>query len=309
VFYSLAYGDQPALICELVDWAQVNGFDVVCAGKGTKWLPRYASCSPDEVWQHYGFDAARVRAGGYDARMFTSFLDGTKSAIEMAAVCNATELAPQPRGLGFPPAGVEELASVCRPEDRGGALETAGTVEVVSSVRRDGEAVRGDLRWGVFVVVRAPDEYIARCFADYGLPTDAEGEHASLHRPSHLVGLELSTSIASVAVRGEATGSARAFRADVVAVAKRDLPEGMELDGDGGYTSYGRLMPAATAVASGALPMGLARGVRTTRWIDAGEVIAWDDVDEAAGDIVALRRAMESSAGVSPAGPVRERAA
>ncbi|MGH2374049.1 MAG: flagellar biosynthesis protein FlgA, partial [bacterium] len=132
VVYSLAYGDQPALICELVEWARACGFEVTCAGKGTKYLPAYHASTPDTVWQHYGFTPEQVAAGDYNARMFTSFLDGTKSAIEMAAVANATGLIPQPHGLGFPPCGVDRLPHVCRPSSAGGTLAHAGTVEVVS---------------------------------------------------------------------------------------------------------------------------------------------------------------------------------
>ncbi len=154
--YTLAYGDQPALICELVDWARVCGFQVVCAGKGTRYLPSYPYVTPDEVWEHYGFPPEMVTSGDYNPRMFTSFLDGTKSAIEMAAVGNATGLTPQRGGLQFLPYGVGRLAEVCKPRDDGGVLERAGTVEVAPSLERDGRPVPDDLRWGVFVVVRAP---------------------------------------------------------------------------------------------------------------------------------------------------------
>ena len=120
--YSLAYGDQPALICELVDWARTNGFEVVCAGKGTKHRPVYHASTPDTVWDHYGIDAETASHGGMNPRMFNSFLDGTKSAIEMAAVSNATGLKPQPEGLNFPPCGIDRLPDVCRPRDEGGQL-------------------------------------------------------------------------------------------------------------------------------------------------------------------------------------------
>ncbi|HSR72642.1 MAG TPA: flagellar biosynthesis protein FlgA, partial [Kiloniellales bacterium] len=101
--YSLAYGDQPALVCELVDWARTCGFPVLAAGKGTKYLPAYHASTPETVWQHYGLDPAQAEAGGLNPQMFNSFIDGTKSAIEMAAVANATGLKPAPDGLGFPP--------------------------------------------------------------------------------------------------------------------------------------------------------------------------------------------------------------
>ena len=278
VVYSLAYGDQPALICELVDWARATGFEVVCAGKGTKYLPEYHASTPDTVWDHYGFTDEQVEAGGLNPRMFNSFIDGTKSAIEMAAVANATGLTPPPEGLGFPPAGADDLASVCRPREDGGSLHHPGTVEVVSSLERDGRTVERDLRWGVYVTFKAPTDYAARCFSEYGLVTDDSGFYTALYRPYHLIGLELGISVAHAALRGEATGCATGFRGDVVSTAKRDLAAGEELDGEGGYAVYGRLMPAEDSLAQGALPMGLAHGIELRNAVAAGEMVRWSDV-------------------------------
>lgn len=275
VIYSLAYGDQPALICELVDWAQTCGFEVVCAGKGTKYLPVYHTSTPDTVWEYYGLTQETATREGLNARMFNSFLDGTKSAIEMAAVANATGLRPQPDGLGFPPCGIDELPSVCRPRSDGGQLAHPGTVEVVSSLERDGSPVPHDLRWGVYVIFEAPDDYVQRCFKEYGLLTDASGRYAALYRPSHLIGLELMISILNVGVRGEATGSPAGFLGDVVATAKRRLSPDERLDGEGGYCVYGKLMPAEHALRSGALPVGLARQVRLKHEVAAGQVVRW----------------------------------
>ena len=295
VLYSLAYGDQPALICELVDWARASGFEVICAGKGTKYLPRYHASTPDTVWQHYGFDAEMVAAGDFNPRMFNSFLDGTKSAIEMAAVANATGLEPPARGLGFPPCDIDDLPAKLIPGSVGGLLDRAGTVEVVSSLGRDGTPLARDLRWGVYVTFAAGGEYARRSFLEYGLRTDASGRYASLYRPYHLIGLELGISIASVALRGEATGAPAAFRADVVATAKRDLADGEALDGEGGYSVYGRLMPAAASLDSGALPLGLANGLRLARPVAAGTVVGWRDVEAPpATPILKLRREMET---------------
>lgn len=147
IIYSLSYGDQPALICELVDWAKCSGFEIVAAGKGTKYLPEFHDSTPDTVWKHYGFDPASVGRGDFNARMFNSFLDGTKSAIEMAAVANATGLTPAPGGLSFPACAIEDLPRVLKPRDEGGVLHHAGQVEVVSSLQRDGSPVGRDLRW------------------------------------------------------------------------------------------------------------------------------------------------------------------
>ena len=155
IVYSLAYGDQPALICELVDWARAAGFNVVAAGKGTKYLPDYHAATPKTVWDHYGFSDEMVAKGDFNAQMFNSFLDGTKSGIEMAAVANATGLTPAPDGLSFPPCGVDDLPRVLRPKSAGGSLHHAGQVEVISSLERDGRPVFRDLRWGVYVTFAA----------------------------------------------------------------------------------------------------------------------------------------------------------
>ena len=296
VVYSMAYGDQPALIAEQVDWARACGFEVVGAGKGTKYLPLYHASTPDTVWGHYGLTPERAKAAGMNPKMFNSFLDGTKSAIEMAAVANATGLSPQPEGLNFPPCGVQDIARVCRPRSVGGSLSHKGAVEVISSLERDGRPVVGDLRWGTWVSFEAPDDYVKGCFADYGVITDDTGRYSALWRPYHLIGLELGISVASVALRGEPTGQATGFRGDVVATAKRDLKPGELLDGEGGHTVYGKLMPAAESLKSGGLPLGLAHGVKLKRAIKAGDCVGWADVGIDAGNpAVAFRREMEAA--------------
>jgi len=297
VIYSMAYGDQPALIAELVDWARTVGLPVVCAGKGTKYLPEYHASTPDTVWDYYGFTAEQIAAGGFNPTMFNSFLDGTKSAIEMAAVANACDLVPPTEGLAFPPCGVDDLPHLLRPRSAGGCLERSGTVEVVSSLERDGRPVYRDLRWGVYVVVESPGDYTARCFGEYGLKTDSSGRYTAMYKPYHLIGLELGLSVASAALRGEPTGTTRAFNGDVAATAKRDLAAGEMLDGEGGFTVFGRLMPASASLQVGALPLGLAHGVRLKRAIPAGEAVRWHDVEiDETSDAVRLRRRMEAGA-------------
>jgi len=294
--YSLAYGDQPALIAEQVDWARACGFDVVAAGKGTKYLPAYHQSTPDTVWTHYGLAPEQARLGGMNAQMFNSFLDGTKSAIEMAAVANATGLTPAPGGLLFPPCGVDDLPRVLRPEAEGGRLHHKGQVEVVSSLERDGKPVFRDLRWGVYVVFKAPSDYVARCFAEYGLVTDPSGHYAALYKPYHLIGLELGISVASAGLRGEATGAPTGFRGDAVATAKRDLAAGETLDGEGGFTVWGKLMPAADSLQLGGLPIGLAHGVRLRNPVKAGSPVRWVDVSiDETSEAVRVRREMEAA--------------
>jgi predicted homoserine dehydrogenase-like protein len=288
VVYTLAYGDQPALICELVEWARLSGFEVVCAGKGTKHLPAYHEVTPATVWEHYGLPAEHT--AGLNPQMFCSFLDGTKSAVEMAAVANATGLVPQARGLGFPPCGSAELAAELRPESDGGVLDRSGTLEVVSSLHADGSPVPGDLRWGVYVTIAASDSFVAGAFAAYGLATSGDGRVAALWRPSHLVGLELGTSVARAALAGEATGVARAAIAEVACRAKRDLRAGEIIGGEGGEHVYGVLQRVSPAAGSRVLPMGLARGARLLREIARGASVAFADVElPAAGAAATLR--------------------
>jgi predicted homoserine dehydrogenase-like protein len=296
IVYSLAYGDQPALICEMVDWARAAGFEVIAAGKGTKYLPEFHASTPDTVWRYYGLTAEDARLGGLNAQMFNSFLDGTKSAIEMAAVANATGLA-VPDGLRFPPCGVDDLARVLRPQADGGALTHRGQVEVISSVERDGRPVFRDLRWGVYVTFAGGSEYVERCFKEYGLVTDPSGRFSAMYKPYHLIGLELGISVASVGLRQEPTGAPVAFHGDVVATAKRELAAGEMLDGEGGFTVYGKLQPAARSLRDGGLPLGLAHKVRLKRAVAAGQPVRWDDVEiDASQPAVRFRREMESLA-------------
>jgi predicted homoserine dehydrogenase-like protein len=289
--YAMAYGDQPALVAEMVDWARTCGFDVVAAGKGTKYLPAYHASTPDTVWDHYGLTPQAAAAAGMNPQMFNSFLDGTKSAIEMAAIANACGLGAPHDGLAFPPCGADDLQHVLRPTADGGVLAGRGVVEVVSSLGRDGSRVERDLRWGVYVVFEAPNDYAAACFAQYGLPTDATGRFAALYRPYHLIGLELNVSIVNAVLRGEATGSSRDWRGDVVAVAKRDLKAGERLDGEGGFTVWGKLVPAARSAAMAALPIGLAHAVTLTRDVPAGTIIARAAVSGHTNDDAAAVRA------------------
>ncbi|GAA4426477.1 Gfo/Idh/MocA family oxidoreductase [Georgenia halophila] len=294
VVYAMAYGDQPALICEMVDWCRTVGFDVVAAGKGTKYLPEYNRSTPDTVWNYYGFTDEQLATGDFNAKMFNSFLDGTKSAIEMAAVANGTGLEPQEEGLFFPPAGIDDLPGVFREKERGGVLTRRGTVEIASSMRRDGTEIDNHLRWGVYVSFEARTDYAVQCFAEYGLHTDDSGRYGSLYRPYHLIGLELGVSIASAVLRREPTGHPTGFRGDVVTTTKKAVHPGEVLDGEGGYTVFGKLAPARTSLARGALPLGLSLGAKVVRPVAEGATVTWDDVElDMSIEAVQLRRELE----------------
>ena len=298
--YSLAYGDQPALIAELVDSIRTVEFDVTCAGKGTKYLPDYHESTPETVWSYYGLTEQQARQGGMNSKMFNSFLDGTKSAIEMAAVSNATGLRAPAAGLKFPACSVDNLPSVLKPRPQGGILDGERTVEVISSLKRDGTSVDHDLRWGVYVVFEAPTDYVRRCFGEYGLVTDESGIYSSLYRPYHLIGLELGVSVASVALRGEPTGAPSFFNADVACIAKKDLRSGERLDGEGGATVWGRLTTAEESIAQRYLPIGLSCGARILRSIAKGQAIRRDDVEIMCDKIVVKMRRNGNCMGQRP---------
>src|SRR6266403_1020268 len=296
VVYSLAWGDQPALICEQVDWARTCGFTVVAAGKGTRYEPHYHRSTPDTVWDILDKYLSITDRNSINPKMFNSFVDGTKSGIEMTAVCNATGLVPQSEGLGFPPATRFELADVCKPKAAGGTLERAGVTEVTSSVYRDGRDVPHHLALGTYVVFEGESDYARRCFKEYAMLPDKSGRYAALYRPIHMIGLELGVSVASAALRKEPTGAPTGFRSDVAATAKRALRKGEVLDGEGGCCVWGKQVPAARSLTQELLPLGLAHEVRLQRDVAEGQRPRGSDVAYDQNDLaVKVRREMEAA--------------
>lgn len=296
VVYSMAFGDQPALIMELVDWARASGFEVACAGKGAKYLEHYHDMNPDNVWENWEFSKELTDSGQLNPYMHTSFRDGTKAAIEMAAVANAARLVPSDEGLTFTPGNIEEIATICRPKAVGGVLDHEGSVDVMSSVNRDGSWIPFNTQEGVFVVVKATNDYVASCFDEYPWHPDPTKQYAALFRPYHYVGLELNISIANAALRGISTGHPEGFYGDVVATAKKDLKAGEFLDGEGGYTVWGKLVSARHSVEAGALPVALAHHVELVNDVAEGEIVNWSDVivDDSLSEALELRRETEA---------------
>jgi predicted homoserine dehydrogenase-like protein len=295
VIYSMAYGDQPALASDLVDWARTCGFSVVAAGRGHKWLPHYRQSTPDTVWDHWGLTREQAERGRLNPKMFNAFLDGSKPAIESAAIANATGLGAPRNGLTFPPGGIDDIPTLMRPISEGGRLERKGLVDVISCLTLEGEQIPYDIRKGVWVVVEADTDYLKNCFEEYKVVTDPSGKYMTLYKRWHMIGLELAVSVASVALRAEATGAAICFNADCAAIAKRDLALGEILDGEGGYTVSGGLRPAEISVRQGCVPLGLAHDVALIRPVKAGAAITWDDVRiDKTTDAYKLRAEMEA---------------
>jgi len=294
LIYSMAYGDQPAIICELVDWARSCGFELTSAGKGMNFEPRYRYSTPDTVWGFFGWTDEEVAKGDFNPKMYNSFTDGTKAAIEMAAVANGTGLDCPDDGLAFPPTGLHDLARVFRPAADGGRLARSGLVDIAASQEPDGREVANNIRYGVFVTFKAPNEYAKACFKQYGLLVDPSGWYGSMWRPFHMIGLETSISVLSAVLRGEATGSSKEFRGDAVATAKRDLKAGEMLDGEGGFAVWANAIPARKSLMTGALPIGLAHNVKLKRAVSKDTVVRFEDVELSQDlDVVALRQEME----------------
>ena len=280
VVYSMAYGDQPSLIMEQIEWARLNGFHVTCAGKGTKYHPSFEYSTPDTVWGHYGLTKERAeKESGMNPKMFNSFLCGDKSAIEMCAVSNASNLKCPDNGLTFPPIGVYDIAKKMVPKSFGGLVDHDGQVEVISSIDLDKKDVPHDLRWGVYIVIKAQNEYVKNCFKDYGMVTDSSGNFSAIWRPYHYVGLELAQSIYSVALDQKATGQTKYFNADVVSLAKKDLNPGDTLDGEGGYCARGRLTTATASIKNDYLPLGLTDNAKVIKPIKKDQFIKFSDVE------------------------------
>ena len=279
VIYSMAYGDQPSLIIEQIEWARLNGFFVTCAGKGTKYHPSFEYSTPESVWNNYGITAEEAKKAGMNPKMFNSFVTGDKSSIEMAAVANASGLKCPVNGLTYPPIGVYDIANKLIPKDKGGHIDHEGQVEVISSIDRKKIQIENDLRWGVYIVIKAQNNYVKNCFKEYGMVTDNSGEYSAIWRPYHYVGLELAQSIYSIALDKKPTGYTKFFNADVVSVAKKDLASGEILDGEGGFAARGRLAASKDSIGGNFLPLGLSDGAKTKKSIKKDEFIKIDDVE------------------------------
>jgi homoserine dehydrogenase len=280
VICSMAYGDQPSLIIEQIEWARLNGFSVVCAGKGTKYHPTFEYSTPDTVWGHYGLTRERAeKESGMNPKMFNSFLCGDKSAIEMCAVSNAANLKCPSNGLTFPPIGVYDIAKKLIPKQEGGLIDFDGQVEVISSIDLNKNDIPNDLRWGVYIVIKAKNEYVKNCFKDYGMVTDSSGKYSAIWRPYHYIGLELAQSIYSIALDNRATGFTKKYNADVASYAKKYLKIGDKLDGEGGFCARGKLITSQKSKDEKILPLGLTDNAILKKNINKDQVIRLEDVE------------------------------
>lgn len=293
VIYSSAYGDEPALARELCDWASALGFRIIAAGKGTRFIEEFRKANPDDVPRLYGFSGK-----DYNAQVFCSFLDGTKHAIEMAALSNMTGLVPDVRGMHFPAADLREIPDKLSLKKKGGILEREGVVEAISSMYPDGSYVERSIRGGMYAVVDGMSPFPVESLESYGeiigMIIGKKSKHAMIYRPQHFVGHEVPIGIARMMLYGESCGAPIGRISEVVSAAKKNLKPGMVLDGEGGYTTYGLLETAEAARAENLLPMGLTQGAEVIHEIPEGGVITYDDVRLPDSFALKLRRLQDS---------------
>lgn len=284
VIYSFGYGDEPAELAEIIDWARCSGFEVACIGKYIEYFPGKRYVNPDTVWDvKTNYTAEQIASGELNAKLFSSFVDGTKTLLETCCAANASGLIPQSGGIVFPTLEYDDMANALRPRDEGGILERMGTIEVPSNYHPDGMPVKKHLRWGVFISAKACSEQAASFLTDFRnedrVMVDDSGFYCVMYRPTHILGLELNKSVASVALLGLPTGAPEEFVADMVNVAKKDLQPGDTLDGPGAYTTYGQLLPATESLANRYLPIGFSEGVKVVRPVKRDQILTYDDVE------------------------------
>lgn len=306
VVYTLAAGDQPGAIFEMTEWARTLGFEIVCAGRGTVLFPDDHHATPET----YAEMAARNRM---NPKMYNEFRDGTKSQLEMVAVSNVLRMPPSTRGMHEPYCKWQDLGRVFALKADGGLLDRAGVVDMANAVDEAGDYVDEDKVFpGVFVVVTSPHPGVRSSMSalfepGFGGTAQQWGPNWGLFRPYHLACVEVPMSVARAIVQGRPTGDLEGGPvAELIAIAKRDLLLGDELDGGGGYTVYGLSERIEVARRERLLPFGFAyEGTRVSRRVGRDQALTWDDVDvDTAGPLYAMRQEQDRLFGIAGTSPL-----
>lgn len=270
VVYTLTAGDEPGATMELYEFAHSLGFNVVCVGKG-KNNPLDLRATPETM-------AEQANRQEMNPKMLASFVDGTKTMVEMTSLGNATGFVPDVRGMHGPEASPHTLARVFIPTSDGGILNQTQVVEYARGVAP-----------GVFVVFTTQQPKVAKDLRYLKL---GDGPYWALYRPYHLANLETPISIARAVLKGETTIATDRFPiVEAITMAKRDLRAGEKIDSLGGFTVYGSIEKAAVARSEDLLPLGLAPGCTLLNDVARGAAIRYADVElDPSLTIVHLRR-------------------
>jgi len=274
VVYTLAAGDEPAAIIELYRFATSLGFEIVAAGKG-KNNPLDIAATPDAL-------ADKARARDMSARMLCEFVDGSKTAVEMCSVSNATGLKPDVRGMHGATATRDTLHKVFCTRADGGVLSRKGAVDFAIGVHP-----------GVFVVFTTDQPRLKHGLIQRDM---GHGPNYLLFRPYHLCSIEVPLTAAQAVIYHESSGHPLPVPvSECIAVAKRNLKAGETLDGIGEFCYRGSIDTREAAQAENLLPLGLAKGCRLKRDVPLGAPIRYDDIGETPASLLwAVRRQQDN---------------
>ncbi len=257
VVYTLSGGDEPGAIAELYEFAVTLGFEVVSVGKG-KNNPLIPTANPDNV-------ADTAHRQMMNPKMLASFVDGSKTMMEMTTISNAIGFLPDVRGMHGPKVTPDTLAHTYIPQADGGILSDTGRVDYGLGIAP-----------GVFLVFTTDHPKLVR---DLRYLKVGEGPYWALYRPYHLTSLETPLSIAKAVLRGETTlATDRPPSAEAITIAKKDLRSGERIDGIGGFCVYGVIERAVVARRENLLPLGLASGAQIVNDLQAGAPLTYGDV-------------------------------
>jgi predicted homoserine dehydrogenase-like protein len=269
VTYSMAYGDEPAQVIELCDWERVQGFEIVAAGQGTE-LNFKPHATQEDSLQRYDLPESFLKETEPDARMYNTFLDGTKVAVELCTAANGLGLQPDVGGIHIPETNRDGLLETLRPIEDGGVLERTGVIDSVTPTDDNPSA---------FVVTKAKNESTQSYLSQrYNINTANNGKYQIFHRPFHLP-QETIMSVVMAAIYNQPTGVVREQASEVVAAAKRELKEDETIVGGGGDTIYGKLVGREVADESNLVPFELLSDAKVTHRIETDQLISAMDVD------------------------------
>ncbi|BCH18452.1 MULTISPECIES: NAD(P)H-dependent oxidoreductase [unclassified Mesorhizobium] len=279
VVYTGAAGDEPACTLEIIGFARSLGFNIIAAGKG-KNNPLKIDAMPAD----YEREAAERNM---NARMLVEFVDGSKTAIEMVAIANATGLVPDVPGMHGPTATLEELAGVLCPREDGGVLHRKGVVDY---------SIGKGVAPGVFCIIETRHPRVLERMIDLKV---GKGPYFTIFRPYHLTSLEVPLSAARAVVYNRADMEPLDHPvAEAVAVAKSELAPGQSLGMIGENDYRGFAMTWEDARARGALPLGLAERAKVVKPVKTGDFLTYENcVPDDSMVITQIRRRLDQSDG------------
>ena len=252
---TVADGDEPVAALELYNFATELSFEVVSIGKGKN--------NPFDTFATPGSLKKEASLKKMNPKMLTSFVDGTKTMVEMTALANFLDFNIDIDGMHGIEATYENLNQYYIPKQHGGLLDNSQVVDFAFGIAP-----------GVFIVIHSEDDYV-----NYEMEylKMGKGPYWTLARPYHLTSLEIPRTIRHIMLDKYSKLSAQSWNVEVVAYAKQDIEPGTNLGSIGGDYIYGTAQK--TASSKGLLPIGIAEDNIATKSIEKGNPISIGDVD------------------------------